>query len=155
MGWKRTAKIYVFFEMQSKYGNKYWKLCIKMNLTKDDSTSRSWLWNFLTNKSCSCFYSHTLTHWFNPFIHRHYRCESKGEGRSYPHTTLTLQMAYPLGKFQFPIVRIKVSCNDTNSFPVRDYSFPVRKPLFPHRGNFSFKPANRLFHTSKQIVSSL
>ena len=38
---KRTAKIYVFFETQSKYGNKYWKLCIKMNLTKDGSTSHS------------------------------------------------------------------------------------------------------------------
>ena len=49
-------------------------------------------------------------------------------------------MAYPLGKFQFPIGRMTVSYNDTNSFPVRDYSFPVRKPLFPHRGNFSFKP---------------
>ena len=68
-------------------------------------------------------------------------------------------MAYPLGKFQFPIGRMTVSYNDTNSFPVRDYSFPVRdysfpvrKPLFPHRGNFSFKPANRLFQASKQII---
>ena len=34
----------------------------------------------LTNKSYSGFYSHTLTHWFNPFIHRHYRCGSKGKG---------------------------------------------------------------------------
>ena len=32
---------------------------------------------FLTNKSYSSFYPHTLTHWFNPFIHRHYRCEGK------------------------------------------------------------------------------
>ena len=61
-------------------------------------------------------------------------------------------MAYPLGKFQFPIGRMTVSYNDTNSFPVRDYSIPVRKPLFPHRGNFSFKPANRLFQASKQII---
>ena len=50
-------------------------------------------------------------------------------------------MAYPVGKFQFSIGRTTVSCNDTNSFPVRDYSFPVGKPLFPHRGNFSFKAA--------------
>ena len=54
-------------------------------------------------------------------------------------------MAYPVGKFQFSIGRMTVSCNDTNSFPVRDYSFPVRKPLFPHRGNFSFKPAGVLY----------
>ena len=46
-------------------------------------------------------------------------------------------MAYPLGKFQFPIGRMTVSYNDTNSFPVRDYSF---------------KPANRLFQASKQII---
>ena len=26
-------------------------------------------------------------------------------------------MAYPLGKFQFPIGRMTVSYNDTNSFP--------------------------------------
>ena len=46
---------------------------------------------------------------------------------------LMVVLAYPLGKFQFPIVRIKVSCNDTNSFPVRDYSFPVRKLHFSRR----------------------
>jgi len=42
-------------------------------------------------------------------------------------------MAYPLGKFQFPIGRMTVSYNDTNSFPVRDYSFPVRKLHFPRK----------------------
>ena len=67
-------------------------------------------------------------------------------------------MAYPLGKFQFPIGRMTVSYNDTNSFPVRDYSFPVRKPLFPIGETLvsslrtdCFKPLNKLFEAIKQI----
>ena len=62
MGWKRTAKIYVFFETQSKYGNKYWKLCIKMNLTKDNSTSRSWLSKYFSQLKVIAVFTLTLSH---------------------------------------------------------------------------------------------
>ena len=68
---------------------------------------------------------------------------------------IKLQMAYPVGKFQFSIGRTTVSCNDTNSFPVRDYIFPVGKPLFPHRGNFSFKPLKLQFPLMETKVSRL
>lgn len=60
-------------------------------------------------------------------------------------------MAYPLGKFQFPIGRMTVSYNDTNSFPVRDNGFPIGETLVSSLRTDCFKPLNKLFEAIKQI----
>lgn len=90
MGWKRTAKIYVFSETQSKYGNKYWKLCIKMNLTKDDSTSRSWLSKYFSQIKVIAVFTLTLSHLrsiplFIVVTTCEGKCGSRVRVKSYPH----------------------------------------------------------------------
>lgn len=60
-------------------------------------------------------------------------------------------MAYPLGKFQFPIGRSTVSYNDTNSFPVRDNGFPIGETLVSSLRTDCFKPLNKLSEAMKQI----